>query len=171
MWWSRPAAAQSCTTLINDQIAYLDSHGPDTIQVTAVTNQAASWRNRPTLASYTTAFLRASAPLLQCNKDFTSCWFVRWLQSLQGGRQLFNDRTRLLNHGTSLYRQEFDALTPDDLGIFITQDGEAYVQLNSWGRGTIRIPSLSCANGVMYGFDVHGVMYVLAFSQHDPPPG
>jgi hypothetical protein len=59
---------------------------------------------------------------------------------------------------------------PDNLGIFINTDTNAYIQLNSWGGGVIALTGLQCNHNIMHGFDTNNVLYAITFSQYDPPP-
>jgi len=76
------------------------------------------------------------------------------------GDEYFNTRTTSLpgptvpSFGTT---QPFNALVTDRLGVSInTVTGATLLTLLSWGGGTVHIPSVQCANGVLYGMSVDG---------------
>jgi hypothetical protein len=77
------------------------------------------------------------------------------------GRQYFSDR-----YSKSALLQPFSALATDQLGVAIsvTNGGAVELTLKSWGGALVSIPSVTCANDVLYGFTNDNAHGLLTFS-------
>jgi hypothetical protein len=130
-------ADSSCTAMLQGLEAWA-AQGPGyDIGFTLASNRASR------LVTYTTGVLTFSGGLLT--------------NLPAGSPEYFSDRFTTLPTGGFGTSQPFSALATDRLGVALNPvSGYTTLTLLSWGGGQVHIPSVQCANGVMYGFSVDG---------------
>jgi hypothetical protein len=131
-------ADSSCTAMLQGLEAWAGQGPGYAIRFALASNRAGQ------LVSYTTGVLTVSGGLL------TNL-------PAGGSPQYFSDRFTTLPTGGFGTSQPFSALATDRLGVALNPvSGSTTLTLLSWGGGQVHIPSVQCANGVMYGFSVDG---------------
>lgn len=134
------AQAQTCSQLVDDLRSWVTSGGPNPInvvRVTVVSNQ----KNTISTWSGTVGSTYSAAEL--------SSWSGLFLMPYTGnpGKQLFSDRVNLSCTGSS---QPLSANSSETIEVFVSSS-EVWLHNLSWNYW-IQVTSLSCANGVMFGF-------------------
>ncbi len=151
-------AGSGCSGLLQGLQSWVETPGQD-MSTNVADFELVSSRGDNHYASYTTGSLSLDGNAL------TTAYLPFGATS---GTQYFSDRAYRSSNGW----QPFEAQATDRLGVSInTATGATTLTLLSWGNGKVRIPTMQCSDGVMYGFssDTTHSLYAFSFSEGNVP--